>query len=132
MKSESKVSSKLELRELVLLAMVIAIKVVLGQFKVGDATLQVGLRLLAVCEVAGRLDDDIGTHLAHGILAGSRSEKTRMLWSPTLMVSPSTETPSRWPEIESHSSRVASVFASGRSLTATTSTSAELASAALR
>ncbi|MCD5462038.1 folate family ECF transporter S component [Lactobacillus delbrueckii subsp. bulgaricus] len=43
MKSESKVSSKLELRELVLLAMVIAIKVVLGQFKVGDATLQVGL-----------------------------------------------------------------------------------------
>lgn len=37
MKSESKVSSKLELRELVLLAMVIAIKVVLGQFKVGDA-----------------------------------------------------------------------------------------------
>ncbi|MBT8941419.1 BioY family transporter, partial [Lactobacillus delbrueckii subsp. bulgaricus] len=43
MKSESKVSSKLELRELVLLAMVIAIKVVLGHFKVGDATLQVGL-----------------------------------------------------------------------------------------
>ncbi|MBT8878133.1 BioY family transporter, partial [Lactobacillus delbrueckii subsp. bulgaricus] len=35
MKSESKVSSKLELRELVLLAMVIAIKVILGQFKVG-------------------------------------------------------------------------------------------------
>ncbi|MBT9072022.1 BioY family transporter, partial [Lactobacillus delbrueckii subsp. bulgaricus] len=43
MKSESKVSSKLELRELVLLAMVIAIKVILGQFKVGNATLQVGL-----------------------------------------------------------------------------------------
>ncbi|GHV98200.1 membrane protein [Lactobacillus nasalidis] len=43
MKSESKVKGRLELRELVLLAMVIAIKVVLEQFKVGNATLQVGL-----------------------------------------------------------------------------------------
>lgn len=45
MKSETKAKfglTKLELRDLVLLAMVVAIKVILGKFSVGNATLQVG------------------------------------------------------------------------------------------
>jgi hypothetical protein len=68
----------------------------------------------------------------HGMAAGSRWANTLRMLSPIVMVSPSTPTPSRCPEMESHSRSVASVAASVMSLTATTSMSASLASAARR
>jgi len=68
----------------------------------------------------------------HAMPAGSWCAKTVMRLPWIVIASPSKATPSRWPETESHSSSVASVRASVRSLTATTSTSASFARAARR
>ena len=64
-------------------------------------------------------------------LAGSRSSKAMIFWSPTVIDSPVWLTsPSSRPRIESYLSRCASVALSVRSLTATTSMSAPAARAA--
>ena len=95
------------------------------------AGVDVGDCLFAVGEDAGRLDHDVDAQLTPGERLGSLSENTLKLCGPTAIVSSETLTSSlSGPKVESYLSRWALPAGAARSLTATSSMSAPLASAA--